>query len=297
MMNTIEYVPILQGLLDNLTAQRATSGWMTENAGRIKYNGGNEIKIPTRSLSGLGDYGRADGETNGAYPKGNAKLTWTTYGLTMDRGAEFHLDRHDDDETNFNLDLTDIVTQFVKAHVAPELDAYRYSKLSKAGKIVESTITQENIIPLLLKDINSIGQEIDTMENLIIPMSWDVYEILQNVKFNKGQTSIVSKDGMELTMDTFNGIPFYPVSTNRMKTEYTFDPVDGFMAKATAKDINWLVVDKTLPIAINKTDSLKFFDANTYQNGDDNVLQYRLYHDLIVPETGASQRLIANIKE
>lgn len=90
-INTIEAAKIFQTALDQQVLEGATSGWMEENAGQVKYSGGNEVKIPKISLSGLGDYDRDSGYTQGA-----VTFSYETKTMTMDRGRKFLLDKMDD---------------------------------------------------------------------------------------------------------------------------------------------------------------------------------------------------------
>ena len=95
-INTIEAAKIFQTALDLQMMQGATSGWMEDNAGQTKYSGGNEVKIPKMSLSGLGKYNRDSG-----YVQGAITYSYETRTLTQDRGRKFLLDKMDVDETNF----------------------------------------------------------------------------------------------------------------------------------------------------------------------------------------------------
>ena len=45
-INTLEYATIFQQALDKQMEQALTSGWMDQNAGQVKYTGGNEVKVP-----------------------------------------------------------------------------------------------------------------------------------------------------------------------------------------------------------------------------------------------------------
>jgi len=96
MPNVLEYAAIFQQELDKAAIAGATSGWMEDNAGQVKYTGGNEVKIPKVSTDGLADYDRGTGFVGGA-----VTLTYETKTLTQDRGRSFLLDAMDVDETNF----------------------------------------------------------------------------------------------------------------------------------------------------------------------------------------------------
>ena len=59
-INTLEFARITQTELDRQVEVEATSGWMELNSSRVRYNGGNEVKIPILDMDGMGDYDRAD---------------------------------------------------------------------------------------------------------------------------------------------------------------------------------------------------------------------------------------------
>lgn len=127
MANTIQYATILQNSLDKQIIQEAVTGWMDANAGQVKYNGGKEVKIPQLSMDGLANYDR---NAESGYTKGSIKFEYKTYEMTQDRGRKFQLDAMDVDETSFVLQATTIMGEFQRTQVAPEIDAYRLSKLA-----------------------------------------------------------------------------------------------------------------------------------------------------------------------
>ena len=45
-INTLAAATLFMTMLDKVAVQEATTGWMDANAGRVIYNGGNEVKIP-----------------------------------------------------------------------------------------------------------------------------------------------------------------------------------------------------------------------------------------------------------
>ena len=55
-VNTIALAEVFQRTLDAHMNQRAATGFMVDNASQVEYNGGNKIKIPKMTLSGLGNY-------------------------------------------------------------------------------------------------------------------------------------------------------------------------------------------------------------------------------------------------
>ena len=65
-INTLAAATLFMTMLDKVAVQEATTGWMDANAGRVIYNGGDEVKIPTMALQGMGDYDRDNGYTQGS---------------------------------------------------------------------------------------------------------------------------------------------------------------------------------------------------------------------------------------
>ncbi len=158
-INTLEYAKIFMQTLDKQMLVGATSGWMEANAGQVKYSGGNEVKIPMISTSGLGDYDRDEG-----FKRGAVTLSYQTMTMTQDRGRTFHLDAMDVDETNFIAAAGNVMGEFQRTQVIPEIDAYRYSKIAalaeEKGRAEAQAVTEENVLSLLLADIAKIRDEI-----------------------------------------------------------------------------------------------------------------------------------------
>ena len=124
-INTLAAATLFMTMLDKVAVQEATTGWMDANAGRVIYNGGNEVKIPKMSLQGMGDYDRDNG-----YTQGSVTLNYQTKTMTQDRGRLFNLDPMDINEANFIPTASAVMGEFQRMHVVPEIDAYRISKVA-----------------------------------------------------------------------------------------------------------------------------------------------------------------------
>lgn len=289
-INTIEAAKIFQTALDQQVLEGATSGWMEENAGQVKYSGGNEVKIPKISLSGLGDYDRDSGYTQGA-----VTFSYETKTMTMDRGRKFLLDKMDVDETNFVASATTVMGEFQRTKVIPEVDAYRYSRIyalakDKYGKTY--TPAASTILSTLSEDITAVQDEAGSAD-LVIIMARPVYDMFcNNDKISKLINAGDFKQGeLNLMIKMFNGIPIIPVPSARMKTAYTFNDgktggqeAGGFTPTAKATQINWIICPKSAPIAVSKTDNFKMFDPETNQSADAWLVEYRKFHDLWIKD-------------
>ena len=286
-VNTIENRTLFMEACDQQLIEGATSGWMEANAGQVKYAGGDNVKIPTLSTTGLGNYDR-----NAGFPKGGVSVKYQTKTMTQDRGTSFLLDRIEVDESGFIATAASAAAIFQREHVIPEVDAYRYSTLykyiSEAGNSKEYSPVASTILSQVKNDITAI-QDICGSADLVIIMPYPVADILDNTDKLQRQINVgtFKQGNIDLTVRTLNGIPILRVPTARMYTEYTFNSGDGafgFTKTETAKRINWIICPRTAPIAISKTDGVKIFDPETTQGADAWTIEYRKFHDIWVKD-------------
>ena len=284
-INTLEYAKIFQTELDKKMLETATSAWMESNAGQVKYNGGDEVRIPTISLVGLGDYDRDNG-----YKQGAVTLGYETRKMTMDRGRAFMLDAMDVDETNFVVAAGMVMGEFQRIEVVPEVDAYRYSAIYKAASAEHQTTytaAAASIMDSLDADITAIQDEIGDTEPLVVIISRKVHAILNAAKNVDRYINVAEfqNGAVSTKVKTFNDIPLLDVPSARFKSAYTFDAgatkdAGGFAAADGAVDMNWIVIARRAPIAVSKQDKVRIFTPDTYQNANAWKLDYRKYHDL-----------------
>nr|DAL98053.1 MAG TPA: major capsid protein [Caudoviricetes sp.] len=291
-INTIEKAKIFQQALDKQILVGATSGWMETNAQNVKYNGGDTVRMPKIVVGGLAKYDRDNGFNQGA-----VTLSYDDYKLTQDRGRTFHLDSMDVDESNFVASAGNVMGEFQRLQVIPEVDAYRYSKIAALAKTAmheTATFTPDktNILEALDAEITKIQDVVGDAEPLVIIMSTPVRTILNGAKdITKYLDTAAFKSGViDTKVKTYNEIPILPVPSARMKTAYVFNDgktagqeTGGFKADTTAKNINWIIMARRAPIAISKTDKIRIFDPATNQKADAWKIDYRKFHDLWIP--------------
>lgn len=304
-INTLEYATLMQQKLDDQAVAGLTSGWMDANAGQVIYNGGNKVKIPEMSVTGLKDYDRDKG-----YPDGSVNLAYKEYDMNMDRGAGFLLDAMDVNETNFIANATAVAGKFQREHVIPEIDAYRYSKLyallKEGERNTEYTAEAESIYDALMDDIARVRDTTGDEIALMITIRSSVLSILEkHEKFAKViNLSDFAAGVLKTKIKQIDNNYFRSVPSSRMKTAYVFkdgkpggQEAGGFEAAPTAKDINWIITPQTAPIAVTKQDKLKIFDPDTYQKADAWFIGYRRYHELWLPEGRYGKCLVNAQKE
>nr|DAF77637.1 MAG TPA: major capsid protein [Caudoviricetes sp.] len=291
-INTLEMAKIFQQALDKQMLVGATSGWMEANAQNVKYNGGDTVRMPEISVGGLAKYDRDNGFNQGA-----VTLEYKDYKLTQDRGRTFHLDAMDVDESNFVASAGNVMGEFQRLQVIPEIDAFRYSKIASLAKgatheTATFTPTKDNILEALDAEITKIQDIVGDAEPLVIMMSTPARTILNGAKnITKFLDTTAFKAGViDTKVKTYNEIPLFSVPSARMKTAYVFNDgktagqeAGGFKADTTAKNINWIIIARRAPIAISKTDKTRIFMPDINQKADAWKLDYRKFHDLWIP--------------
>lgn len=287
-VNTIENRTLFMEACDQQLIEGATSGWMEANAGQVKYAGGDTVKIPTLSTTGLGNYDR-----NAGFPKGGVSIKYQTKTMTQDRGTSFLLDRIEVDESGFIATAASAAAIFQREHVIPEVDAYRYSRIyqlaNAKGYTKEYTPVASTIFSELQKDITAVRDSGAGSADLVIIMPYPVADIFDNSdklikhinvgKFNQG--------GVDMEVKTFNGIPVIRVPSDRMKTLYDFmsgETEFGFKSAVNAVQINWIICPRSVPIAVSKTDGVYIYDPETTQGADAWKVEYRKFHDIWIKD-------------
>ena len=284
-INTLEYATIFQQALDKQMEQALTSGWMDQNAGQVKYTGGNEVKIPKVSLVGLGNYDRDAG-----FKQGAVTLSYETLKMTQDRGRTFSLDAMDVDETNFVASAGMVMGEFQRLKVVPEVDAYRYAKIysyAKDGHTTEYTAAKASIIDALDADIAAVQDKVGDSEPLIIVMNRKIHATLNNASSIEKYINVGEFKAGEVStkVSYFNDLPILDVPSARFKTAITLDAgatkdAGGYTAAADAQEMNWIIIARRAPIAVVKQDKVRIFAPDTNQQMNAWKLDYRKYHDL-----------------
>ncbi len=295
MANSITYATKMTEELDRLFVQSAVTGFLTDNALRAKFVGAHTVLIPDMELSGLGDYDRTTG-----FADGTVNVSNTAFELTQDRGRSFMLDAQDEDESGVANLAGQVLGEFVRTKVVPEVDAYCLSKLAglatEAGQTVslgDGETLDGNVFALLRRLISKVRDAVGYDEPLVAFVDQTVYDALMATpeiaryvrmdEFKKGE--------LNTHVQHVDNVAVLPVPSSRMKTAYTFmdgttQPDGGFAAADGAAAIGALVMPKKGASLIRKTEKLRAFSPDQNQKADAYKFDYRLYYDLLVKKSG-----------
>ncbi len=279
MANSIDYakkfVPIIDGIYK---AASVTQGM--DAATKADFTGVNEVKVLKVSTTGLGDYSRANG-----YPKGDVTAAWETLTLTEERGKEISVDRMDDEET-LGLTFGTVTGDFMRLHVIPELDAYRFAKYASApgiSTIAPAVLTKDTIIAAIDEAVRQLNADEVPLEGRRLYINSDLQPIL-NSALNRQWGS----DGIVNTvLSGYNNMPIVFVPPTRFYTAITLNAGTdnwGYVKGEGAADINFMITYPPAILQVTKFALPKIFDPDTNQDKDAWKFQFRLYHDAFVYE-------------
>lgn len=292
-LNTVEAAKIFQTALDKKVETQLTSAWMEVPKNFVQYDGGDEVKLPSIVVDGLGNYDR-----DGGYTVGGVTLSWNTYKLTQDRGRAFLLDAMMVNETNFILTATTVMDEFQRTQVVPEIDAYRYSKLAAVAKSENTTAKSytkpDELYSAIKKDIAKLQDAGVDFGNIILTISAGALSILEESEMAARRMNYTKLADGEVggRILKIGDVEVNVVPQNRLVTEIqvndgkTSGQEKGGWAKASsAKDINYIICPKDAPQAVTKQDIIRIFSPDQNQKANAWSIDYRRFHDLWVPES------------
>jgi hypothetical protein len=250
--------------------------------------GAKTVIIPDVDFEGLSDYDRDTGYTKGAITVSN-----TSYTMAMDRARSLQIDREDMDETGIANLAGQIMGEFVRTKVVPEVDAYTLSKICEVAVENGNTISleegenmEENCVKLINNAINSINEITGYEEEVVVFVNPKVYSALMNTPELSRQLMIsdFSKGEVSTKVQKLNNASIIPVPTARMKTVYEFlnEGEGGFVAADDAQDIGILALPKKAASLIKKTEKIRVFNPDQNTAMDAYKFDYRLYYDTFV---------------
>ena len=236
----------------------------------------------------MGDYSRSTG-----YPAGDVTVTWEALKLTEERGKEMSIDRMDDEET-LGQAFGMAMNEFIRLHVAPEVDAYRFAKYASTTGISTTTGAALTTGTDVLAAIDTATKTLDGNEvpdDRILYVSTNLKPLLMGALSREwGSEGTVSR-----VLNGYNDMPIVYVPQSRFYTKITLN--DGSSAWGYAKDttseakgvdINFMMISKSAVLQATKMALPKVFTPDENQTKDAWKFQYRLYHDALVYDNKAS---------
>lgn len=271
MSNTIQLSKNYTDLLDEVYISASVTADLTSDASMMRAGANaNEIIYPQIEVSGLGDYSR-----NSGYTDGSVSVKMKTATFNYDRGTKISVDKMDDEET-FHIAFGMAGATLMRTKVAPEADAFTFATLAnKKGISVGAEVTFTDATAFL----HALVEAKTKMDEDEVPEEERrlyATPTLMNMLISLDTTK--SKE----VLNSFQKIQKVPQS--RFYTD--IDMLDGkspgqevghFKKAATGKDINFMIVHKPSVIKFDKHTASQLISAEQNQSADSNMCKYRKY--------------------
>lgn len=285
MSTSIDLATKFQPILDEIYKRESLTSRLDAQTKPVDFMGANVVKVFKTSVVGLGTYSRSTG-----YPAGDVTGTWEALTLAASRGRAFSIDRMDDEES-LGMAFGTLANEFIRTAVAPEVDAYRFSKYASWSGVSEvaSPATLSTAAAVLAAiDVAAAQLDADEVpsEGRLLYVSSPIYALLKaSISRTLGNDASVDR-----RVQMLDGMQVISVPQARFYKGVTLDAgstssAGGFSKTAsTGRDINFMLIHPTAVLQATKHAAIKVFTPEENQSADAWLLQYRLYHDAFVLE-------------
>ena len=266
--------------LDKVYKQSATSSILDgDNTLVSAGTNANEIVIPKISMDGLADYSR-----NGGYVSGDVKITHETVKFNYDRGRMFDVDAMDNEETA-GIAFGQLVSEFIRTKVAPEMDAFRYATyaaISGISKVSAGATLSDGaaVITALRAATTKMDEDEVPMENRILFITPTLDGVIQDMDTTKSREVLSRFSSKVLVPQTrfYTAIDLYDgVTDTSSQDSGVNEKVGGYVKASTAKDINFMVIHKSAILQYTKHTVNKVISPAENQTADAWKFPYRAY--------------------
>ena len=271
MPNTIVLAKNYTDLLHEVYRSASVTADLTSDNTIIRAGvNANEIVYPQISVTGLGDYDR-----NAGYSQGTVDVQWKTTSFNYDRGTKLSVDAMDSQET-FDIAAGTAGAALQRERVAPEADAFVFATLAgKTGISIANAATLaggEEFLAALLAAKNKMDEDEVPEEGRILYATPTLINSLMALDTTKSKEAFNSFSTVKKVPQT----RFY-TSIDLLDGKSEGEELGHFQKSASGKEINFMIIHKP---AIIKWDKHIASDAIPPANNPDSdayIIKYRKY--------------------
>lgn len=271
MENSIVLAKNYINLLDEVYKGASVTADLTSESTLIRQGANvNELVYPQIETTGLGDYDRKSG-----YTDGSVNLVWKTAAFNYDRGTRISVDTMDNQET-FDLAFGAAGADLQRTKVAPEADAFTFATIAGVegiSKATPATFTDAAaFLGALLEAKNTMDEDEVPEEGRILyatPTLLNSILALDNYKSREALSAYAVKKAVPQSR-------FY-TAIDLLDGRTTGEEL-GHYKKATAgKDINFMIIHKPAILKWDKHIAGDIISPAQNANSDAYILKYRKY--------------------
>lgn len=271
MANNIALAKNYTSILDEVYQAASVTADLTSDNTMIRAGANaNEIVYPQIAVSGLGDYDRNSGYTNGS-----VNLEWKTATFNYDRGTKISVDVMDNEESR-DIAFTMAGSELMRTKVAPEADAFVFATLAGKTGISKAPAAAfadaESFLAALIKAKNKMDEDEVPEEGRILYATPTLINGVMSLDTTKSREILA----------TFAKVIKVPQSRFYTAIDLldgkTSGEEAGHYAKAsTGKDINFMIIHKPAIIKFDKHQVSNIIPAAMNADADADIAKYRKY--------------------
>ena len=269
MANVIELAQKFIPILDKAYKTESLTAVLDGNPDLVREgaNAG-ELIIPMLDMAGLADYSRNDG-----YVSGDVTLKNETVKCNFDRGRMFTIDTMDDLEAA-SVPMANLSGEFIRTKVAPEEDAFRFA--CYAGKEGISKVAAGHTLADGAEAVAAIRTGVTRMDEDEVSQA-ERYLFITPVLL--GMIKDLDTTKSREVLEGFAGVIKVPQSrfytAIAQKSGKTGEEAGGYAKAEGAKDINFMIVQKSAVIQFPKHIAPKIVTPEQNQTADGYKFGYR----------------------
>ena len=258
-------------LLDEVYRGASVTADLTSDPSLIRQGANvDEILYPQIDVTGLGDYDRNSGYTNGS-----VNVQWKTAVFNYDRGTKISVDTMDNQET-FDIAFGAVGAALQREKVAPEADAFTFAQLAGTPGISIATPATyagaEEFLAALLVAKNTMDEDEVPEEGRILyatPTLLNGVMALDTTKSREVLNSFAIKKKVPQSR-------FY-TAIDLLDGKTEGEELGHYRKAEGGKDINFMIVHKPAVLKWDKHTASDVIDPANNPNSDAYISKYRKY--------------------
>ena len=271
MPNNIVLAKNYLALLDEVYRSASVTADLTSDSTMIRQGANvNELIYPQIEVTGLGDYDR-----NSGYTDGSVNLVWKTAQFNYDRGTKISVDTMDNQET-FDLAFGAAGAALQREKVAPEADAFTFAQLAGTpGISIGEAKTFENateFLAALLDAKNTLDEDEVPEEGRILYATPTLLSGVMALDTNKSREALnafaikkaVPQSRFYTAIDLLDG-------------KSPGEELGHYKKAETGKDINFMIVHRPAILKWDKHTASDIIQPSNNPDSDAYILKYRKY--------------------
>lgn len=271
MANKIALAKNYTDLLDEVYRQASVTADLTGDPKMVRAGANaNEILYPQINITGLGDYSR-----NSGYTEGSVDLTWKTATFNYDRGTKISVDTMDNQES-FDIAFGMAGATLQREKVAPEADAFTFATLAgieNISKATPATYADANeFLAALLVAKNKMDEDEVPEEGRILYATATLLNGVMALDTTKSR-EVLNAFSIKRKVPQSR---FY-TAIDLLDGKSTGEELGHYKKAEDGKDINFMIIHKPAIIKYDKHIASDVIPPEDNPNSDSYISKYRKY--------------------